>query len=76
MLGNVCGKAGSIAVLVGKALQKKGVKAGDLVKELAAYANGRGGGRPDRAQAGTREVEKVSGAIQHATEIVKTKLGV
>ena len=76
VLGNVCGKAGSIAVLVGKALQKKGVKAGDLVKELAAYANGRGGGRPDRAQAGTREVEKVSGAIQHATEIVKTKLGV
>ena len=46
------------------------------MKELAAYANGRGGGRPDRAQAGTREVEKVSGAIQHATEIVKTKLGV
>ena len=75
VLGNVSGAAGSIAVLVGKALQKKGIKAGDLVKELAAYANGRGGGRSDRAQAGTREVEKVSGAIQHATEIVKTKLG-
>ena len=75
VLGNVSGAAGSIAVLVGKALQKKGIKAGDLVKELAAYANGRGGGRPDRAQAGTREVDKVSGAIQHATDIVKTKLG-
>ncbi len=75
VIGNVDGSVGSIAVLVGKALQKRGIKAGDLVKELAAYANGRGGGRPDRAQAGTRDVEKVSDAIHRATGIVKGKLG-
>lgn len=76
VIGNVDGSVGSIAVLVGKALQKRGIKAGDLVKELAAYANGRGGGRPDRAQAGTRDVGKVSDAIHRATGIVKGKLGV
>lgn len=74
VLGNVSGESGSIAVLVGKELQKLGLKAGDMVKELAAYANGRGGGRPDRAQAGTRDVGKVADAIQHATEIVRNKI--
>ena len=66
---------GSIAVMVGKDVQAKGIKAGDLVKELAAACGGKGGGRPDRAQAGTREPEKISAAIAGANAWLKAKLG-
>ena len=66
---------GSIAVIVGKEAQAKGIKAGDMVRELAAACNGKGGGRPDRAQAGTREPEKISGAIANANNWIRAKLG-
>jgi alanyl-tRNA synthetase len=67
--------SGSIAVLVGDDARKKGIKAGDLVKELAAACGGKGGGRPDRAQAGTRSPEKISGAIANADSWIRAKLG-
>lgn len=66
---------GSIAVMVGKEVQAKGIKAGDMVKDLAAACGGKGGGRPDRAQAGTREPEKISAAISNANNWLREKLG-
>lgn len=66
---------GSIAVMVGKEVQAKGIKAGDMVKDLAAACGGKGGGRPDRAQAGTREPEKISAAISNANNWLRAKLG-
>lgn len=66
---------GSIAVMVGKEVQAKGIKAGDMVKDLAAACGGKGGGRPDRAQAGTREPEKISVAISNANNWLREKLG-
>jgi alanyl-tRNA synthetase len=39
------------------------IKAGDLVKSLAAIVGGRGGGRPDMAQAGGPDVAKLDEAI-------------
>ena len=66
---------GSVAVMVGKDAQAKGIKAGDMVKDLAKACNGKGGGRSDRAQAGTREPEKISAAIAGANAWLKAKLG-
>lgn len=66
---------GSVAVIVGKNVQGKGVKAGDMVKELAAICGGKGGGRPDRAQAGTREPAKIAAALAEAEKWVAAKLG-
>ena len=66
---------GSIAVMVGKNVQAKGIKAGDMVRDLAAACNGKGGGRPDRAQAGTREPEKIAEAIANANNWIRAKLG-
>ena len=75
VIANKLESSGSIAVLVGDDARKKGIKAGDLVKELAAACGGKGGGRPDRAQAGTRSPEKISGAIANANNWIRTKLG-
>lgn len=66
---------GGIAVMVGKNVLAKGIKAGDMVRDLAKACNGKGGGRPDRAQAGTREPGKISDAIADANNWIRAKLG-
>ncbi len=45
-------------------LNKQGIKAGDLVKEAAVLCAGNGGGRPDFAQAGGKDVSKLGDALQ------------
>jgi len=53
---------------------RKGVKAGDLVKEIAPLVGGKGGGRPDMAQGGGTEVGKVVEAVAAAEAWLKGKL--
>jgi alanyl-tRNA synthetase len=52
------------------------VKAGDLVKELSVLADGRGGGRPDRAQAGSKFPEKEAVVLAEAQKLIRKQLGV
>jgi alanyl-tRNA synthetase len=56
-------------------LVKKGLKAGDLVKEIAPMVDGGGGGRPQMAQAGGKNPAKINDALARASEFVKEKLG-
>lgn len=50
------------------------VKAGDWIKEVAPIVGGGGGGRPDFAQAGGKDVSKIDEAKQKALEFVKANL--
>ncbi|MGL4534137.1 MAG: alanine--tRNA ligase [Fusobacteriaceae bacterium] len=61
------------AVGVTKDLISK-VKAGDLVREAAKIAGGNGGGRPDFAQAGGKDGNKVIDALNAVREILKNSL--
>jgi alanyl-tRNA synthetase len=47
------------------------VKAGDLVRELAAVVGGRGGGKPNLAQAGGPDVDKLDEALAKVPEQVR-----
>ena len=47
------------------------VRAGDLVRELASVIGGRGGGKPNLAQAGGPDVDKLDEALQVAPETVE-----
>lgn len=62
-------KANLVAVC-GKGAIAKGVKAGDLVREIAKLAGGGGGGRPDSAMAGAKDVSKLNDAL----DAVKDKI--
>ena len=53
----------------------KGLKAGDIVKKVAMIAGGNGGGKPDMAMAGGKNVSKTDDAIFAVEGIVKEILG-
>ncbi len=46
--------------------------AGEIIRKLTALAGGRGGGKADMAQGGTREVEKLDSALEKVYDIIKT----
>jgi alanyl-tRNA synthetase len=68
LAGEHQGKA-TLLVMVSKDLTKR-VHAGKLVKELATLVDGRGGGRPDMAQAGGSAPEKLDDALAKAEELL------
>ena len=65
----------TMAVTVSKQAQEKGLKAGALVKEIAAIAGGKGGGKPDFAMAGLKDETKIDEALAAVSTIVKKALG-
>ncbi len=66
---------GKVFLLVGvtEDLTKR-VRAGDLIKEIVKEVGGSGGGRPDMAQAGGNQPEKLPGALQLARKLIAEKL--
>ena len=82
-------KAGSAAILVGAKddegkvillaamtddLVKKGLHAGNVVKETAGIVGGRGGGKPDMAQAGGNLPDKLGEALAAGKQAILEKL--
>jgi len=52
----------------------KGIHAGNIVKEVAKVAGGGGGGRPDMAQAGGKQPEKLSEALEAGREVITNQI--
>ncbi len=65
------GEKATIVAVCGKNAVKTGVKAGDVVREVAKLAGGGGGGRPDSAMAGAKDVSKLDDAVAATVDIVK-----
>ncbi len=74
VFADVNGESVTFAATAGKVAQEKGVMSGKLVMAVAAVAGGKGGGRPDFAMAGAKDVSKVAEALASATETVKGML--
>ena len=53
---------------------EKGIHSGNIVREVAKIANGKGGGRPNMAQAGATDVSKVDEALSYASEVIKSQV--
>ncbi len=60
----------NIAVACGKAAVAAGANAGSIVRAVAQKAGGNGGGKPDFAMAGAKELDKLDSAVAAANEIV------
>ncbi|HMK56080.1 MAG TPA: alanine--tRNA ligase [Dissulfurispiraceae bacterium] len=62
----------SIVAMVTKDLTKQ-FSAGEILKNMATVAGGRGGGKPDMAQGGTKELDKLDSALEYVYALVKNK---
>ena len=69
LVGSSDGKI-SLVVCCGKGAQDAGLKAGVLVKQIAAIAGGNGGGKPDLAMAGLKDATKIDEALNAVPGIV------
>ncbi|MFN2144631.1 MAG: alanine--tRNA ligase-related protein, partial [Anaerolineales bacterium] len=74
VLGTVIDEKPALIAAVTDDLVKKGLKAGDLIKEVAAAVGGSGGGRPNLAQAGGSDPEKLDEALAIVEDWVRDKL--
>ena len=75
VLGTVTeeGKVSLVAGVTPDLTQK--IRAGDLVGEISKIVSGRGGGRPDFAQAGGTDPSKLDAALKAVESLVAAKLG-
>ena len=71
VLGAVIEGRASLLAMVTPDLVAQGVKAGDIVRETAAIVDGRGGGRPELAEAGGKDAEKLDAALAAVAGIVE-----
>lgn len=74
VLGSAVEGKVSLVAAVSPDLQARGLHAGKLIKEVAQIAGGGGGGRPDLAQAGGRDVSKLGEAIAAVPDFVRALL--
>lgn len=70
VLGSKAGSKAMLIAVVTKDLTDR-YHAGNIVKEIAAVVGGRGGGRPDMAQAGGNQPEKLAQALDKAFEVIE-----
>jgi len=61
-------------VSLGDDAVKKGLHAGKLINEIARICSGGGGGKPKFAQAGAKDIDKLSDALDYAKNYLQKKL--
>ncbi len=64
----------ALLVVVTDAARARGVRADELVRELAAVAGGRGGGKPHMAQAGIADRNRLADALGHVESVLRAQL--
>ncbi|HBF7424575.1 TPA: alanine--tRNA ligase, partial [Clostridioides difficile] len=74
VLANVVDDKVNFVVTATKDVLDKGIHSGNIVREVAKIAGGKGGGRPNMAQAGASDVSKVDRALSYASEVIKTQV--
>jgi alanyl-tRNA synthetase len=68
------GKTARVLVMAGKTAVAKGVNAGEVVKVVSPIIGGGGGGKPNFAQGGGTQPEKLEDAVKAAEETIKKQL--
>ncbi len=75
VLAAINGEKLTFCAACGKKALEKGGHAGNLVKEIAKIAGGNGGGKPDSAMAGGKDISKVNEALAAVSDVVKAQIG-
>src|SRR5690606_37450846 len=68
------GEMASLFAVATDDLIQRGVRADRVVREVAAAAGGKGGGRPHMAQAGVGDPDRLPDALARVEEVVRSLL--
>ena len=74
VLATVSGEKITFQAVCGKDAVAKGIKAGDLVRQVCSICGGSGGGKPDSAMGGGKDVLKLDNALATVDDFVSAKL--
>ena len=74
VLASVNGEKITFLATCGKEAVAKGIKAGDLVKQVCCCCGGKGGGKPDSAMGGGSDLLKLDDALASVDDFVAGKL--
>ena len=74
VLASANGEKITFLAVCGKEAVKRGVKAGDIIKQVSAIAGGSGGGKPDSAMGGGSDLLKLDDALATVDDFVAEKL--
>ncbi len=75
VLATVQGEKITFLAACGKEAVQKGIKAGDIIKQVSAIAGGSGGGKPDSAMGGGKDPLMLNNALAMVDNVVSMKLG-
>ena len=75
LLGSVEGDKVTLVAGISRELEEKGLSAGNWIKDPATVVGGKGGGRPDLAQAGGKLVDQLPAALAAARQSIERLLG-
>jgi alanyl-tRNA synthetase len=70
VLGAVVDERPALLAMVTPDVVGQGIRAGDIIREIASHVDGRGGGRPELAEAGGKNPSGIDSAIAAVTEVV------
>lgn len=71
LAGIIDGKIVFVATVTEDLIRSKGIKAGEVVKEISKLVGGAGGGKPHLAQGGGKDLKKLDQALDSLPEIVR-----
>jgi alanyl-tRNA synthetase len=71
LAGIVDGKIVFVATVTDDLIKSKGIKAGEVVKQVSKVAGGTGGGKPHLAQGGAKDLKSLDQALHSLPEIIE-----
>lgn len=74
ILGSVSEGKVNFVVMATKDVLAKGIHAGNIIKEVAKIAGGGGGGRQDMAQAGGKDPDKLTEALNKSYDVIESQI--
>jgi alanyl-tRNA synthetase len=74
ILGGTHGGRANVVIAAGKNVIKRGFKSSEAIKEPSVILGGGGGGRPERAQGGGQNIDKIDEALVLAQKFTKEQL--
>ncbi|MCC8079018.1 MAG: DHHA1 domain-containing protein, partial [Oscillospiraceae bacterium] len=76
VLASTEGEKITFLAVCGKKAVASGLKAGDIIREVCAMCDGKGGGKPDSAMGGGKGRLKLDDALARVDDLVAEKLGI